>query len=145
MAQVKNNFAQPDAAGDNVLDLTGTWKINGTAVNATAAEINLAADASAQTETVAAAGAISVTKRITNLGLAGAGAVTLAAPDASMLGVVKIITMSADNGDVTLALTNVTGQSSGTTATFNDVGDALIVVGGISKWHVIGEAGITLA
>jgi hypothetical protein len=117
----------------------------GTAVGATAAEINIAADASAQTETVAAAGAISVTKRITKLALVGAGAVTLAAPDATMLGLVKIIEMTADNGDVTLALTNVDGQSSGTGATFGDVGDALVLVGGVSKWHVIGEAGVALA
>ena len=70
---------------------------------------------------------------------------TLAAPDVSMLGVVKHIEMTADSGDVTLALTNVAGQSSGTTATFNDVGDSLTLVGGVSKWKVVGEAGISLA
>lgn len=145
MANVLNYFEQADTTGDNALQLDGTLKIGGTAVTATAAELNLAADASAQTETVEAAGAVSVTKRITKLALSGAGAVTLAAPDTTMLGVVKIITMSANNGDVTLALTNVTGQSSGTTATFNGVGDALILVGGLSKWHVIGEAGIALS
>lgn len=116
-----------------------------TTINSTPAEIDLQCDVSAQTETVAAAGALSVTKRISNIALVGAGAVTLAAPSATMLGMVKIIQMTADNGDVTLALTNVQGQSSGTTATFNDVGDTLVLVGGASKWTVIGEAGITLS
>lgn len=128
----------------DVLDITAP-KINGVSVSSTAAEIDLQCDLSAQLETVAAAGAISVTKRNTNLALVGAGAVTLAAPDASMRGQVKTIIMTADNGDVTLALTNVAGQSSGTTATFNDVSDALMLVGGITKWHVVGESGITLS
>ena len=144
MANVLNQFITPNSGNDNELSLEGTWSIGGTAVTATAAELNLA-DVSAQTETVAAAGAISVIKKVTKLALSGAGAVTLAAPDASMLGVVKHIEMTADNGDVTLALTNVAGQSSGTTATFNDVGDSLTLVGGVSTWKVVGEAGITLA
>lgn len=40
MAQVKNQFAQPDATGDNALDLAGTWKVGGVAVTASAAELN---------------------------------------------------------------------------------------------------------
>lgn len=97
-------------------------------------------------ETIAAAGAISLYKTFTKLALAAAGAVTLAAPNASMLGQIKVIQMTADNGDVTLALTNVVGQSSGTTATFNDVGDSLTVLAGAnSKWIVIKEQGISLA
>lgn len=118
--------------------------VEGTAVTASAAQINTAADVSSQTETVAAAGAVSVTKRITQLALSGAGAVTLAAPDASMLGTVKLITMTADNGDVTLALTNVNGGSAATTCTFNDVNDALVLIAGVNKWHVIAEAGVAL-
>lgn len=113
---------------------------------ATAAEINVAADQSANTEVLTGAGAISVTKRITQLdSTAGTFAATLAAPDATMLGMVKIIEMTVDNGDVTLALTNVQGQSSGTGATFDAVGETLVLVAGTSKWNVIGEAGVTLA
>lgn len=97
-------------------------------------------------ETLTAAGAISLYKKTTKLALAGAGAVTLAAPAASMLGEIKLIQMTADNGDVTLALTNVVGQSSGTTATFNDVGDSLTLIAGAnSKWIVLKEQGISLA
>lgn len=114
-------------------------------INATVAEINAFNDVSAYTETIAAAGAISATAKYTKLALAGAGAVTLAAPSASILGMVKIIEVTVDNGDTTLALTNIEGQSSGTTATFNDVGDKLILVAGVSKWTVIKEQGITLS
>ena len=114
-------------------------------VTATKDELNMT-DVSLQTETIVKAGVVSVTKKITKIdSTTGTGAITLAAPDASMLGQVKTIIMAVDGGDITLALTNVQGQSSGTTATFNDVSDALILVGGISKWHVIGESGITLS
>lgn len=105
-------------------------------VTATVAEVNKN-DISAETETVAAAGAVSVSKRVTNLALVGAGAVTLAAPNAVMLGSVKYVEMTADNGDVTLATTNILG-SGGNTITFNDVGDAIALVGGASKWIYVG-------
>lgn len=117
----------------------------GTAVGATAAEINQVADISAYQETISGAGALSITKRASLLALSGAGAVTLAAPDATNLGYVKVIEMTTDNGDVTLALTNVVGQSSGTTATFNDAGDQLVLIAGTSKWIVLKERGITLS
>lgn len=96
-------------------------------------------------ESVTVAGAASVTKRKTILdSTAGTFALTLAAPDSSMIGQVKIIEMTVDNGDVTLALTNVQGGSAATTATFADVNDALMLVGGTNKWHVIGESGVAL-
>lgn len=102
-------------------------------------------DVSAQTETIAAAGAINPATIYTKLALVGAGAVTLAAPDAGMLGREKIIQMTADNGDVTLALTNVVGQSSGTTATFNDVRDTLVLTALTDRWLVKKEFGLSLA
>ena len=117
----------------------------GTAVSATAAELNIAADVSAQTEAVVAAGALSVTKRISTLAVVSGGAVTLAAPSASMLGHVKVIEMTTDDGDVTLALTNVVGGSAGTTATFSAVNQALVLVSGTNKWHVVAESGVVLS
>lgn len=97
-------------------------------------------------ETLAAAGALSVVVPVSKLALVGAGAVTLAVPSAGMVGRQKMIQMTVDNGDVTLALTNVVGQSSGTTATFNDAGDALVLIGGASgKWIVTKEFGIALS
>ena len=144
MSNVDNYFEQAGSGTDNVLNLDGTVKKNGTAITATGTEINKL-DLSAQTETILAAGAISVTGKISNLALVGAGAVTLAAPDATMLGVVKVIEMTVDNGDVTLALTNVQGGSAATTATFDAVGEQLVLVGGSAKWTVIGEGGVTLS
>jgi hypothetical protein len=39
-ASVLNYFSQATAAGDNVLNLSGTWKVDGTSVTATGAELN---------------------------------------------------------------------------------------------------------
>ena len=109
--------------------------VTGVATTATTAELNTAADVSDQTETLTADGAISVTKRITNLADTGTGAFTLAAPNAALLGSVKLIQMTADNGAVTVALDNVIGVPSGDTlATFDDVGDSLVLVAGASAW-----------
>jgi len=102
-------------------------------------------DVSAYQETITGAGAVSVTKVYSKLELIGAGAVTLAVPDASMLGQQKVIEMTVDNGDVTLLLTNCEGQSSGTTCTWNDVGDKIILVAGTSKWTVVKEFGVTMS
>lgn len=129
---------------------TGSGRVNAlyiddVAVTASAAELNQIADISAYQETIAAAGALSIIKRVSKLALVGAGAVTLAAPDATCLGYIKVIEMTTDNGDVTLALTNVVGQSSGTTATFNDAGDQLVLVASVDKWIVIKERGVTLS
>ena len=117
-----------------------------TVLGSTAPEIDVQCDVSANTETINTAAAVSVTKRLTKIDntVGGMGAITLAAPDVSMLGVVKIITMTVDGGDLTLSLANVTGGSAATTATFDAVDDTLILVGGVNKWHVIGEAGVAL-
>jgi len=113
-------------------------------LNATVTELNQLNDVSAYQESVTAAGAMSVTKVYTGLAVSGGGAVTLAVPDGTMLGQLKTIEMTADTGDVTFALTNVVGQSSGTTCTFNSVGDALVLIAGVSTWIVIKEYGVTL-
>lgn len=112
---------------------------------ATATELNQLNDVSGYEETVVAAGAMSVTKVVTKLAVASGGAVTLAVPDASMYGQLKTIEMTTDDGDVTFLLTNVVGQSSGTTATFDSVGDALVLLAAFDKWIVIKEYGITLS
>lgn len=135
---------------DNVFsgsnNFTGTLQINSASISASAAELNKN-DISAQSETIDSGTAVSVTVKNTKIDntTSGAGAITLAAPDASMYGLVKTIEMTVDNGDVTLALTNVQGGSAATTATFADVNDTLILVGGTSKWHVIGESGVVLS
>lgn len=142
----KNYFSRPGIGsnGDNTLNLIGTVKIGTTTLTATATELNTLNLAS-QTEVILATGSISNVKKVTNLATSTAATVTLAAPDASIIGQVKIIQMTADNGDVVLALTNVQGQTSGITATFNTVDDTLVLVAGKNKWNVIAEIGIALS
>lgn len=96
----------------------------------------------AASETILAAGALSVSKGLSNLALVGAGAVTLAAP--TVPGMVKVIEMTVDNGDVTLALTNCAGGSAATTCTWSAVGQALVLIAGVTKWAIVSESGVAL-
>lgn len=133
------------AAGKALLDdANAAAQLVTLGLNATASEINQFNDVSGYVEVVTAVGALSVTKKYTKLELVGAGSVTLAAPDASMIGQTKVIEMTVDNGDVTMALTQVVGQSSGTTCTWNDAGDALVLMALSGKWLVIKEYGVTM-
>jgi hypothetical protein len=116
-------------------------------LTASIAELNTL-DLSAETETIDSGDAASASLRITNIDntTGGAGAITLAAPNAAMVGSIKIITMTVDGGDVTLALTNVVGGTAATTATFDAVGETLVLLGGAnSKWIVLKEYGVTLS
>jgi hypothetical protein len=118
----------------------------GTAVGATAAEINARCDDSAMVETLTGAGAISVTVAETRLVTTGANALTIAAP--TKPGMVKVITMKTDGGDGTLASTNIVGQSAGSTSiTFNDANDALVLIANVDagKWIVLKEVGVSAA
>lgn len=142
--------ANKDIDGFRHVTATGTvdagdLAVDGTTIGSTPAEIDLQCDASLQTETIDVSTAISVTKRITKIVSSGAGAVTIAAPHASMLGMVKIIEHTGGYHDVTLDLTNVQGQSAGTTATFSDAHDTLVLVAGTGKWNVISESGVAMS
>lgn len=160
MANVKNYWSQADESGDNALNLNGTWKIDEVEVTSTAAELNTLGgmtvttlelnrlDDSAEIETIDSGVAVSTTKFNTNIDntTTGAGAITLDVCPATMVGKIKTIRMEVDNGDVTLALTNVQGGTAATTATFDAVGEELILVGSAGgKWTVIKEFGVTLA
>lgn len=141
-----------------ITDVAGL-KIGGVANSSSAAEINILTgatltttelnrlDDSAEIETVIAAGEISTTKFNTKLEVvASGGAVTLAECPATMVGKIKSIRMSVDNGDVTLALTNIVGGTQSTTATFDEVDEELILIGSSSgKWIVVKELGVTLS
>jgi len=103
-------------------------------------------DDSAEIETITGAGALSTVKFNSKLELVGAGAVTLDVCPATMIGKIKTIRMSVDNGDVTLALTNIVGGTAATTATFDAVDEELVLVGSSSgKWIVLKEYGVTLS
>jgi len=114
--------------------------------NVMAAEVELL-DLSVMSETIVATGVVSVLKRITNIDASGgAGAITLAAPDATMVGQVKIIQYTGGGTNaITLALTNVQGGSAASSASFNADNETLILVAGKNKWTVVGEVGVTLS
>lgn len=104
-------------------------------------------DISAMLETIEAGAAVSVTKRITRLNASGgAGSVTLAAPDASTEGMLKIIQYTGGGTNaLTLALTNVQGGTAATTASFNADNETLVLIAGKNKWTVLKEVGVTLS
>ena len=72
-------------------------------------------------------------------------AITLAAPTrGGQLLVIEMVSTTSTNA-VTLALTNVVGQSSGTGATFNAAAETLTLISKSDKWVVLDELGVTCA
>lgn len=105
--------------------------------DADAVQGGLLEPASGNTETSAAnGGAIAVDTLETLITSAGVETRTLAAP--GVKGQLKVITMTVDMGDVTLAGTNILGQEA-LTGTFDDVGDTLVLYGySTTKWVILG-------
>jgi hypothetical protein len=102
------------------------------------------------TENITAAGAVSISTQVSTLvgPAASTYAITLAAPTTGVPGQIKEITMTSTTGTnaVTLALTNVVGQSSGTSASFDAAGETLVLISNsVGKWVVIKEYGVTLS
>ena len=100
-------------------------------------------------ETITAAGALdnrAGTSTVSNAATA-AFAVTLAAPEATAFGGIKIIEDNSGTATVgfTLALTNVIGGTATTTATFNADKETLVLVAGTDKWIVLKQQGVTLS
>ena len=91
-------------------------------------------------QSLSGAGAVNLTDLITEVTTTGADALTLANGSA---GQVKIITMIVDGGNGTLTPTTLAG---GTTITFNDVGDGVVLVYSTTVgWVVVGNNGATIA
>lgn len=97
-----------------------------------------------QTETVSAAGAISITKMETTVsnGTGGSYAATLAAPS-SQDGQMKIIKMGTATHTVTLACTNISFSGAytptgTTTLTFTASGDSAVFIAVGTKWVYLG-------
>ena len=90
-------------------------------------------------ESASGAGALNLTDLITEVTTTGADALTLANGSA---GQVKIVTMIVDGGDGTLTPATLAG---GTTITFADVGDGVVLVYGTAGWVVVGNNGATIA
>ena len=91
-------------------------------------------------QALSGAGAVDVTSMITQVTTTGADALTLA--DGAN-GQMKIITMVADGGDGTLTPTTF---ANGSTITFNDVGDSvLLVYNTTGGWAAVSNVGCTIA
>lgn len=137
-------------------------KLAGTAITATAAEINASVAGLTATSTqvnnvingsfcvaggctetsTTNAGALSVTKLQSLISAAGAESRTLAAPGGN--GLLKIIAMTVHGGDVTLVGTNIWGETAHT-CTFAAVGDTIIMMSAGGKWVILGKNGATCA
>ena len=91
-------------------------------------------------QALSGAGAVDITSMITQVTTTGADALTLAN---GANGQMKIITMVADGGDGTLTPTTF---ANGTTITFNDVGDSvLLVYNTTGGWAAVSNVGCTIA
>ena len=120
-------------------------------MNATAAEINQFNDVSGYSEVITAAGALSVTKKYSKISITGATYdVTLAAPDATMLGQTKVIEMTVNTGPTTTVnltpLTNLVRDGAAVTnCAFNAVGETLLLVALTDKWMVVQSYGVVFS
>ncbi len=90
-------------------------------------------------QALAAAGAVNLTTLTTTIASAGAIALTLADGVAGQL---KTISMITDGGDATLTPANLQG---GSTITFNDVGDTVLLQFIGTKWVILANNGATVA
>lgn len=95
-------------------------------------------------QTITAASPINLDARFVRLQSSGSGyAVTLAAP--TIPGVYKVIQKTSSNTDnITLAMTNLIGQPSGTTLTWNSQNDIVVLVScDNNKWYIVSYNGVT--
>lgn len=91
-------------------------------------------------QSLSGAGAVDTTNLITELTTTGADALTLAN---GTVGQIKIITMIVDGGDGTLTPTTF---ANGTTITFNDVNDTVMLLYATTiGWVIIANSGATVA
>lgn len=95
-------------------------------------------------QTISEASPINLDSRFVRLQSSGSGyAVTLDAP--TIPGVYKTIQKTSNNSDnITLALTNIIGQPSGSTLTWNSQNDIVVLVScDNSKWYIVSYNGVT--
>ena len=90
------------------------------------------------TQSLSGAGAVDVTSAVTKVTTTGTDALTLA--DSSIVGQIKVIIMIVDGGDGTLTPTTLLG---GSTITFADAGDSVVLLWTATGWACIGSAGLS--
>jgi hypothetical protein len=82
----------------------------------------------ANIETIIATGPTDPAKLLSNLdSTAGVMTITPSVPGAANVGRFKQITLTVDGGNVTMTMTNIVGQPTGTTFTLDDVGDSMFL------------------
>ena len=91
------------------------------------------------TQSLSGAGAVDVVSAITEIVTTGANALTFAD---GVEGQIKFLVMKTDGGDGTLTPTNF---ASGSTITFNDVGDTAFLLFTNGNWQLISHFGCTIA
>ncbi len=129
-ANVTNTMLLPDGA-------------NSTLVSKVSADVltnKTLADLKTSVQTISGAGAVDLVTGVTEITTTGAQAYTLAN---GVVGQLKVITMVVDGGDGTLTPATLNG---GTTITFNDAGDTVLLVYVTTLgWTVISNSGATVA
>jgi len=131
-----------------IVDFTGGWKISGTAVTATAAELNR--NHTETLQTLAADGAITVKNGVCIISktVPGVVAATLADPTTGTddFKRLTIINGTAHASTVTSASSFGGGGAGEDVATFSGVvGDVLNLMAYAGKWYVVGYHQCTLA
>jgi hypothetical protein len=128
---------EPDATNTRPLGST-TKKFSN--IHSTAFTGGLVGTVKGTVQALSGAGAVNLTTLITQVTTTGAQALTLAN---GTNGQIKIITMVADGGDGTLTPTTF---ANGSTITFNDVGDSVMLVYNTTGgWALISNTGCTVA
>ena len=91
------------------------------------------------TQSLSGAGAVDVTSAVTKITTTGTDALTLA--DGTIVGQIKVIIMIVDAGDGTLTPNGTLGLLGGSTITFADVGDAVVMMWTAEGWARIAQGG----
>jgi hypothetical protein len=134
-AAVTNTMLLPDGANSTLVSEVATQTLtNKTLTSATLTGLF------GSVQTLSGAGAVNLTDTVTEITSTGADPLTLAN---GTVGQVKVITMIVDGGDATLTPTTFAG---GSTITFNDAGDSVILVYNTTVgWVAVANQGATVA
>lgn len=128
---------------DQTLDISGNVTlVSGTGATLTGTETltnKTLATLRTSVQTLSGAGAIDITTGVTRLTTTGVNALTLA--DGAE-GQMKMIVMLVDGGDGTLTPTNL---GNGSTITFNDAGDSVLLIFLATDWWIVSNNGCTVA
>ena len=132
------SLTSPTITGTGAIAGTFTGNITGNVTGNVTGDLTGAVTGTVQA--LSGAGAVDVTNLVTEITTTAADALTLADGTA---GQIKIITMVADGGDGTLTPTTF---ANGSTITFNDVGDSVMLVYNTTAgWALISNTGCTIA